>query len=270
MSKLMDIGISGFSIDMFRFTNLIETCSSIRGARILDLGCGDGKISKILAVKNEVFALDLENNSKYFKNSSVKFVQHDLNKELPFEDGYFDCVLAIEVLEHLQNLDLALAEIYRVLKPEGVLIAEVPNWTWNWFCEIVGGLFPIYNKLRNLKKFVDVKQNQKMPKTNPDGYKIWKFSIPRIVKTAIIYLNIASYSKNCHIHKHSWKWWKKKFREFDFRVISIEGIHCFPLLAFFPKTLQYKIYRYERRKNKYIKGLSSLSMFILTKTGDGK
>lgn len=45
---------------------------------------------------------------------------------LPFESGKFDIVFSSSVFEHVQELDLALSEIHRVLKPNGLLISVVP------------------------------------------------------------------------------------------------------------------------------------------------
>jgi SAM-dependent methyltransferase len=50
----------------------------------------------------------------------------DCQKHLPYEDGYFDRVLAIHVLEHLPDLPAAIREIRRVLKNEGVLSVVIP------------------------------------------------------------------------------------------------------------------------------------------------
>lgn len=53
---------------------------------------------------------------------------YDLEKGLPmFIDNKFDCVTALEVLEHIYNTKRFLSEIHRVLKPNGYLILSVPN-----------------------------------------------------------------------------------------------------------------------------------------------
>lgn len=46
--------------------------------------------------------------------------------DMPFSDNSFDAVFLIEVLEHVHNPPKALSEIYRVLKPGGILIFSVP------------------------------------------------------------------------------------------------------------------------------------------------
>ena len=56
-------------------------------------------------------------------------VVHDLNVyPWPFEDNQFEYILAIDVLEHLDNLVKAMEEIHRILKKDGVLELRVPFW----------------------------------------------------------------------------------------------------------------------------------------------
>lgn len=54
----------------------------------------------------------------------------DIDKEpLPFEDNSVDEIACYETLEHLENLIFAMNEMWRVLKPEGILKGKVPG-TW--------------------------------------------------------------------------------------------------------------------------------------------
>ena len=54
-------------------------------------------------------------------------VRHgDIEQRQPWPDGFFDRVVAIHVLEHLRNLPLALAEIRRLLKPDGSFDVVLP------------------------------------------------------------------------------------------------------------------------------------------------
>jgi len=49
-------------------------------------------------------------------------------EKLPFPDGYFDVVVSVAVLEHVQDLDATMLESLRVLKVGGMLWANVPNY----------------------------------------------------------------------------------------------------------------------------------------------
>lgn len=51
-------------------------------------------------------------------------------QRLPFADGTFDTVFCSQVLEHVPEPGLALAEFYRVLKPGGALIVSAPHISW--------------------------------------------------------------------------------------------------------------------------------------------
>jgi len=94
--------------------------------KILDAPCGEGALSQRL-IDNEfdVFCVDID--KAYFKLPGVPFTKVDLNKTLPFEDGYFDYVVSIEGIEHLENPFSCIREFARVLKPGGNLIITTPN-----------------------------------------------------------------------------------------------------------------------------------------------
>jgi len=85
--------------------------------KVLDLGCGKKKHS----IKNaEVIGLD-----KY-RLEGVEMV-HDLeNTPLPFKDNEFDRVICQYILEHIENFFPLMAEIWRILKPNGIVEILVP------------------------------------------------------------------------------------------------------------------------------------------------
>lgn len=99
------------------------------GERILEIGSGAGWLTLLLAARGcRVVPFDLsERNLARIreKNPSVSPVFGESGC-LPFARGVFDGVLAIEVLEHFPEPARALAEIRRVLRPGGRLVASVP------------------------------------------------------------------------------------------------------------------------------------------------
>src|SRR5690242_14902602 len=95
--------------------------------RALDLGAGRGELSTSLAARGyDVTAV--ERYPAQFE-AKVPLVDADLNEPFPFVDGSFDAVMAIEILEHLENPRRFLRELARVLKPRGAAIVSTPNLT---------------------------------------------------------------------------------------------------------------------------------------------
>jgi SAM-dependent methyltransferase len=72
-----------------------------------------------------VVASDLVAES--FEATEIPFQRIDFNQSLPFDDGQFDLVYSIEVMEHLHRPYDTLRECFRVLKPGGWLIVSTPN-----------------------------------------------------------------------------------------------------------------------------------------------
>lgn len=94
-------------------------------ARVLEVGCGDGSFAARMRAELgcDVVALDItERGVRLAHERGVEAVRGDV-QELPFEDAAFDCVVAKWMLYHVPDLDRGLAEIARVLRPGGRLVA---------------------------------------------------------------------------------------------------------------------------------------------------
>ncbi|MES3005126.1 MAG: class I SAM-dependent methyltransferase [Patescibacteria group bacterium] len=115
---------------------------------ILDVGCGTGALMKELEVYGEVFGVDFSEQAVDFcKSRGIKNIKRSIMEELLHEDKTFDLVLALDVLEHIPDDKKGLSEIYRVLKPGGVVIIFVPAFSFLWgVTDVVSQHFRRYTK----------------------------------------------------------------------------------------------------------------------------
>ena len=119
------------------------------GDRILDLGCGVGRhvitaytLRNIQSIGIDLSLEDLKEASKRFKsefeekgNQVKSFGLAAANGQfLPFANQSFEKVICSEVLEHIPDYLAVLKEIYRVLKPGGLLAVSVPRFLPEWVC----------------------------------------------------------------------------------------------------------------------------------------
>jgi len=120
-------------LDRYRKAQMIESIlecfldGPVENYRILDIGCGNGDISAYFAGKNEQHGVDVSDKCRV-GNDNFQF-QVVNSEHLPYEDGSFDIVMSHHVIEHVNDQELHLAEIHRVLKASGVAYLATPNRT---------------------------------------------------------------------------------------------------------------------------------------------
>jgi SAM-dependent methyltransferase len=105
--------------------------SGMRGGRLLDVGCWDGARTIRYAAAAQARPTGIEIFPEMVTSSrslGIDVAAIDLERDtFPWEDGSFDVVVCNQVLEHLKNIWLAVAQIRRVLRPGGLLVVSVPN-----------------------------------------------------------------------------------------------------------------------------------------------
>lgn len=100
--------------------------------RILDIGCGTGGMLTHLQTFGDAVGLDpSEEAQAACVRRSVPFVRGG-GSTLPFRDGSFDIVTALDVIEHVRDDAGILAEMRRVLRPGGLLLLTVPAYQFLW------------------------------------------------------------------------------------------------------------------------------------------
>jgi ubiquinone/menaquinone biosynthesis C-methylase UbiE len=114
---------------------LITLCNPRRGPlKILDIGCGTGALMDDLTAQgHDVCGLDISQEALKFcrMRGHTKLYLADAAK-LPFPDDCFDLVTAIGVIEHLDNDEIFLHEVARILRPRAYFVMLTSSFPWLW------------------------------------------------------------------------------------------------------------------------------------------
>jgi len=161
-------------IAYLRFKKVINNIPN--NSIVLDLGCDFNAIflQKIETRIKEGFGIDLKINSE-FKNNKIKLLSHNLDNRLPFEDAYFSAVTSLANLEHLNYPENVLKEIYRVLKPGGLLLLTTPTIFSRPVLEFMAFKLKLINKeeITDHKKYFTKKELEKY--CREFGFSHWKY-----------------------------------------------------------------------------------------------
>lgn len=102
--------------------------------KVLDFGCGSGYLVSCLAEKGyQSFGLDISEEAiRFGRQQGVKNIDVIDAHKINFPDNYFNAVLLLDVIEHLEDESWAIKEVERVLAPGGSAIIMVPAFQFLW------------------------------------------------------------------------------------------------------------------------------------------
>lgn len=106
------------------YRNLKKYLKNTTG-NILDLGCGDSPYRFLInETSNRYYGVDIYESANFeYQRTDVT---HFDGQNIPFNDNYFDNIICTEVLEHVQEFQVLINEVNRVLKPGGSALFTIP------------------------------------------------------------------------------------------------------------------------------------------------
>lgn len=118
-----------------RFRKALRAAELSPGERLLDIGAkwgGLGECARSLGLKVDYTGLELsEDNIRKAVELGLDVREANASESLPIDDHEYDCVVCLELLEHLPAPIGLLGEIRRILKPDGRAVLSVPNpYSW--------------------------------------------------------------------------------------------------------------------------------------------
>jgi methionine biosynthesis protein MetW len=138
--------------EIVRFPRGLRQDTAVRlvrpGGRLLDVGCGRGAVASLLSERFEaVHGVDTDEEAlAKAAERGVDVARVDLDREpLPFEEGYFDAVVSLDVIEHVLDPGTFVRELARVLRPGGKVYLATPNVRFLGYLRtlLLQGRFPL-------------------------------------------------------------------------------------------------------------------------------
>lgn len=133
-------------------SQMVSDCFSGEKLSVLDIGCGDGTLGKLLKDKLgdniHIFGVDISEESiihaSKFYDKTLQFNAEKQDILSLMGEEKFDVIISLEMLEHLFAPGSLLRSCKHLLRPEGFLIASFPNiaW-WKYRIDLLCGNFPV-------------------------------------------------------------------------------------------------------------------------------
>ncbi|MEM2145430.1 MAG: phosphotransferase [Candidatus Jordarchaeaceae archaeon] len=187
-------------LSIMEIENILEFLEAKPFELILDIGAGSGRVSRKIEskTKSNVICIDIDRNAalslkaRRQSNAKLQVIVAD-GQHLPFKDSSFDAVICIRTIKYFPNYFLGIAEISRVLKSQGRLIADFSSMFG--YETLLRNITPVksarnthvfnFYKLRNLLKdykLIMIKSTplQKIP------HNFWK--IPKNIETLKLFV----------------------------------------------------------------------------------
>ncbi|MBN2042170.1 MAG: class I SAM-dependent methyltransferase [Candidatus Aenigmarchaeota archaeon] len=138
-----------YKIQKKKIEIIMKMFETHRNGRILDVGCGDGLISSMLAKRTgaKAYGLDISKNSiEKAKTRGVEAAAVNIDRDgIPLPENYFDGVLCGDIIEHIYDTEGLIENVRKVLKPNGYVVISTPNiasWYNRFF--LMMGLMPTW------------------------------------------------------------------------------------------------------------------------------
>jgi ubiquinone/menaquinone biosynthesis C-methylase UbiE len=157
---------------------------AVRGAPILDAGCGTGLNLRHLPADSTGIDINPRNVELVEQRlPSHRVVQGDV-EAMPFEAGAFGTVLCTEVIEHIPDPSAALSEFRRVLQPGGVLVGSVPARSLIWKLRFLSSTCPHSEPFHNEYLPNEVRQMLAGWSIEHIGYSLLHFNVLFVARKA--------------------------------------------------------------------------------------
>jgi 2-polyprenyl-6-hydroxyphenyl methylase/3-demethylubiquinone-9 3-methyltransferase len=135
---ILDIALNYFKIDKNKKFPL-------KNLKILDIGCGGGLISEPMSrLGAKVTGIDASDKNiqvakLHAKNNNLKINYLNTTPENLDQHNEFDIILNLEVVEHVENLDLYLSSCFKLLKKNGIMFTATINRTLTSYVKAIVG-----------------------------------------------------------------------------------------------------------------------------------
>ncbi|MDH3324546.1 MAG: class I SAM-dependent methyltransferase, partial [Candidatus Peregrinibacteria bacterium] len=106
---------------------LLEKAELPENAKILDVGCGTGSDLEVISKFGEVTVLDINQEALNQIPDKYNKICADLT-ETNLPDAEYDCIVAFDILEHIENQEHAARQLFHTLKPNGKFVGTVPAY----------------------------------------------------------------------------------------------------------------------------------------------
>jgi len=247
------------SLEIKCIKRIIEQ-QQVSNPKILEIGAGDGYMSKVLSEAG----FSMTSTDPAPRKPLMYNVQEMNTCDLKFDDSSYDIIVSSNVLEHIGDLPKAFSEMKRVLKSGGIMIHTVPTVYCNLATMIVQPIAYFRNIFLFLSGRAKIKVNKKRTKLVQFLIYIYKVAFNILNPLRFIIAKGHGTSKNRFWALYVWRraYWRRIFCGNGLEVGSIERVpYLYSMHKLFPFLM-------DERRRKIGSKFNSVDIYLLRKLQD--